>query len=138
MWYGREGKQLYHSLIDSPTWWKFSIPFFLILFIHLFFTFQMTMKRSKLALLLLLLVALEILLFNGSDAKPWLFWRRRRRRCTSGRPSPTWINDWGQDFNFNCPNSKKSFYQFCYLIYIACFFCAYFHLVVRHAHRMNN
>ncbi|XP_067042639.1 dermatopontin-like [Acropora muricata] len=67
----------------------------------------MTMKGSKLALLLLLLVALEILLFTGSDAKPWLFWRRRRRRCTSGRPSSTWINDWGQDFNFKCPNSGE-------------------------------
>ena len=112
-------------------------PLFLILFICLFFTLQMTIKGRKLALLLLLVVALEILLFAGSDAKPW--WRRRRRRrCSSSRPSSHWVNDWRQDFNVRCPASKKSCYQFCYLTYISCFFCAYFHMLVQHAHRMNN
>ena len=132
-----ENIELCHALIDCPTRrWNFSIPFFLILFIHLFFTFQMTMKGSKLALLLLLVVALEILLFTGSDA--W-FKRRRRRRCSASRPkSPKWVNNWHQQFNVRCPTSKKSCYQFCYLTYILCFFCAYFHLLVQHAHRMNN
>ncbi|XP_067043822.1 millepora cytotoxin-1-like [Acropora muricata] len=65
----------------------------------------MTTKGRKLALLLLLLVGLEILLFTGSDATRW-FWPRRR--CTSDRPSPLWVNDWRQDFNFKCPNSGGS------------------------------
>ncbi|XP_074629435.1 dermatopontin-like [Acropora palmata] len=75
----------------------------------------MTMKASKLALLLLLVVALEILLFTGCDADP--FWGRRRRRrrrryippvpvCSSSRPnSPRWINSWQQDFNVRCITS---------------------------------
>ena len=112
-------------------------PLFLILFIYLFFTLQMTIKGRKLALLLLLVVALEILLFAGSDANPW--WRRRRRRrCSSFRPSSAWVNDWGKDFNVRCRTGKKSCYQFCYLTYVSCFICAYFHMLVQHAHRMNN
>jgi len=62
---------------------------------------MMTIKGRKLALILLLVVALEILLFAGSDANPW--WRRRRRRrCSSFRPSSAWVNDWGKDFNVRC------------------------------------
>ena len=103
---------------------------FLILFVLL--TFQMTMKASKLALLLLLVVALEILLFTGCDADP--FWARRRRRrsrrryippvpvCSSSRPSfPRWINSWQQDFNVRCITSKKLLSQFLRLTYILCF-----------------
>ncbi|XP_015750407.1 PREDICTED: hemagglutinin/amebocyte aggregation factor-like [Acropora digitifera] len=72
------------------------------------------MKGSKLALLLLLVVALEILLFKGSDADPW--WRRRRRRrhkspsCRSSRPSsPRWVNNWQKNFNIRCPNKYSIF-----------------------------
>ncbi|XP_067047387.1 dermatopontin-like [Acropora muricata] len=70
----------------------------------------MTIQGRKLALLLLLVVALEILLFTASDADPG--WRRRRRRrrhryvprCSSSRPySPRWVNSWQQHFNFKCP-----------------------------------
>ncbi|XP_015771350.1 PREDICTED: dermatopontin-like [Acropora digitifera] len=70
----------------------------------------MTIKGRKLALLLLLVVALEILLFTASDADPG--WRRRRRRrrhryvprCSSSRPyPPRWVNSWKQYFNFRCP-----------------------------------
>ncbi|XP_074639727.1 hemagglutinin/amebocyte aggregation factor-like [Acropora palmata] len=74
----------------------------------------MTMKGSKLALLFLLVVALEILLFKGSDADPW--WRRRRRRrhvspsCSSSRPSsPRWVNSWQKNFNVRCPNKYSIF-----------------------------
>ncbi|XP_015750303.1 PREDICTED: dermatopontin-like [Acropora digitifera] len=70
----------------------------------------MTMKGSKLALLLLLVVALEILLFIGSDAKPWLWRRRRRRRtCNSYPPPHGYVNKWRQQlFSFKCPDSYDS------------------------------
>ena len=119
-----------HGLIGSPTRkWSFSIPLCLILFG--LFTFQMTMKGSKVALLLLLVVALEILLFTGCEADP--FWGRRRRRrrrryippvpvCSYSRPSsPRWINSWQQDFNVRCITSKKLLSQFLRLTCILCF-----------------
>ena len=127
----KENIQLCHALIDSPTRWNFSITLFLILFIHLFFTFQMTMKGSKLALLLLLVVALEMLLFPGSDALWWR--RRRRRRCSTDHPSyPKWENKWRQDFDVKCKNGKKSFSQFLRLTYIFCYIYVYLHLLVQH------
>ena len=141
---------------NNPTATQFCLPlckdydsvrlfnFFISVSLQLiyFFTFQiMTMKGSKLALLLLLVVVFENLLFSRSDANPW--WRRRRRRyvqpCSSSRPSSTrWVNSWQKNFNVRCRNSKKSHYQFCYLTYILYFFCAYYHLSVQRAHRMKN
>ena len=117
----KENIQLFHGLIDSPTIrWNFSISFCLILFV--LFTFQMTMKGSKLALFLLLVVTLEILLFTGSDGNGG--WKRRRRRpqCRWSRPSyPRWDNNWRQDLNVRCGNSKKSFSHCLRLTYILCF-----------------
>ena len=96
----------------------------------------MTIKGSKLALLLLLVVALEILLFEGSDANLRLWpWNSRRRPISSRphpRPSPSRVNNRRQ--YLECPRGKKSCCQLCYLIYILCFLCVYFHLLVRHAH----
>lgn len=122
----KENIQFFHGLIDSPTRrWNFSIPLFVF-----FFTFQMTMKGSKLAPLLLLVVVLEILLFARSDA----IWPC----CSRSRPSyPRWDNNWRQDFNVACRNSKKSFSQFLRLTYIWCYIYAYLHLLVQHTHRMN-
>ncbi|XP_067042633.1 dermatopontin-like [Acropora muricata] len=54
----------------------------------------MTMKGSKLALVLLFVGTLEILLFTGSDAF-----------CSSSRPSsPRWFNTWGKNFGAICGN----------------------------------
>ena len=100
----------------------------------------MTIKGSKLALLLLLVVALEILLFEGSDAVFELLKHRRRpiwsRLGSRSRPrtSPSRVNNGRQDFIKICPTGKKSCCQLCYLTYILCFLCVYFHLLVRHAH----
>lgn len=66
----------------------------------------MKLKGSKLALLSLLVVALEILLFTGSDA--W-FSRRRRRRCSSSLPAGRWDNGWRQNFNIRCSTSSSIF-----------------------------
>ncbi|XP_029211493.2 dermatopontin-like isoform X1 [Acropora millepora] len=70
---------------------------------------MMTMKGGKLALLLLLVVALEILFFTASDADA--LWGKRRRRgrrryaCRSSRPIfRKWANRWQQNFNFRCPS----------------------------------
>ena len=67
-------------------------------------SFQMTIKGSKLAIFLLLVVPLQILLFTGYDAFAWpCGWSRRSYR--------RWNNKWRQDFNVKCKNSKKSFSQ---------------------------
>ncbi|XP_044184064.1 dermatopontin-like [Acropora millepora] len=90
----------------------------------------MTMKGSKLARLLLLVVALEILLFAGSDAI-WPPRTRRRYWCRRSRPSyPRWNNNWRQDFNVECRNSYsiyvwQSKYRDCWGDRIHHFDCKY-------------
>ncbi|XP_015771790.1 PREDICTED: dermatopontin-like isoform X2 [Acropora digitifera] len=92
----------------------------------------MTMKGSKLALFLLLVVTLEILLFTGSDGNGgWKRRRRRRPRCRWSRPSyPRWDNNWRQDFNVRCGNSYsisvwQSKYRHCWGDRIHHFQCKY-------------
>ncbi|KAK2560008.1 Dermatopontin [Acropora cervicornis] len=78
----------------------------------------MTMKGGKLALLLLLVVALEILFFTASDADA--LWGRRRRRgrrryaCRSSRPIfRKWANRWQQNFNFRCRSGDRIYHFKC-------------------------
>ena len=56
--------------------------------------------------LLLLLLVLEVLLVSDCDAKAW-WTRRRRRSCSSGRPSGVaWANSWHGYFSTYCSSSK--------------------------------
>ena len=67
---------------------------------------ETTMNGNKMAKFLLLLIAVDLLLFSSTEGKP--FWgRRRRRRCSSSRPGGVaWVNQWQQPFSSYCRSSK--------------------------------
>ena len=63
------------------------------------------MEVKKLAKFLLLMMALDLLLFSSTEG-----WRRRRRRrhCSSSRPySVDWANNWHQHFVYECSTGKE-------------------------------
>lgn len=66
------------------------------------------MNGNKMAKFLLLLIAVDLLLFASTEGKPW--WGRRRssrRRCSSSRPGGVaWVNQWQQPFSSYCSSSK--------------------------------
>ncbi|KAM7431881.1 hypothetical protein ABFA07_017620 [Porites harrisoni] len=53
---------------------------------------------------LLLLMVLELTLVLSAEGKAW--WKRRRRRCSSTRPTGVaWVNQWQQHyFTYSCSN----------------------------------
>ncbi|CAH3159508.1 unnamed protein product [Porites evermanni] len=65
------------------------------------------MDGNKMAKFLLLLIAVDLLLFSSTEGKPW--WKRRRssrRRCSSSRPGGVaWVNQWQQPFSYYCSSS---------------------------------
>ncbi|XP_073247433.1 hemagglutinin/amebocyte aggregation factor-like [Porites lutea] len=74
---------------------------------------ETTMDGNKMAKFLLLLIAVDLLLFSSTEGKPW--WRRRRSRrrrtqsyCPSSTPSGVaWKNNWHGSLYFKCPASQS-------------------------------
>lgn len=95
------------------------------------------MDGNKMAKFLLLLIAVDLLLFSSTEGKPW--WRRRssRRRCSSSRPGGVrWVNKWHDSFSFSCPTSQsirlwQSVHRNCKEDRIHYFVCGYGPIIYR-------
>ncbi|XP_078349153.1 hemagglutinin/amebocyte aggregation factor-like isoform X1 [Oculina patagonica] len=79
---------------------------------------KIAMTGKMLVKLLFLLMISEVLLFSVSEAKPWLWGSRRRRRrsrptCDSSSPTEVaWVNKWQEEFTFDCPlGSYMTYWQ---------------------------
>ncbi|XP_068673806.1 hemagglutinin/amebocyte aggregation factor-like [Montipora capricornis] len=61
------------------------------------------MKENKLAFFLLLVLAFEILFYTATEARSRGF--LEDRSCSSLPSGVAWVNNWRQDFTFECQNS---------------------------------